>query len=83
MEYRKVLFRLGDEDGYYPGKKETEEKEEQEQAAMRPGKFHLWTPCIKHNPKTGKDEPGWAALIEGEDGVVHEIDIDHFHFENE
>lgn len=82
MEYRKVLFRLGDEDGYHPKTKE-EENEEQDQATMRPGKFHMWVPCIKHNPRTDKDEPGWAALIEDESGYMYEIDFTYLRFVNE
>lgn len=75
MEKREVIFRLGDVDGYFPGLSPEEQKEKDEQEKERKGIFHCWAPCLEHNPQTDEILPCVCAIIEDNDGKLHEVPV--------
>ena len=70
MENRKVIFRLGDVDDFNPDTF-PEEQDEQE----KKGNFHCWAPCLEHNPQIDQMVPSVCAIIEDEEGRVHEVPV--------
>lgn len=75
MEKRKVIFRLGDIDGYIPDLSPEEQEKEEDREKERVGIFHCWAPCLEHNPKIDKLVPAICAIVEDEDGKLHDVSV--------
>ena len=75
MEKREVLFRLGDVDGFNPNLSPEEQKEQEEREKERKGIFHCWAPCLEHNPQIDQNVPSVCAIVEDEDGKLHEVPV--------
>lgn len=80
MILRKVIFQLGDADGYHPDKTQEQIEHDEEMVRERIGSFHCWVPSLVHDPDLGEKVPTVCALIEDTEGVLHEIAIRHFKF---
>ena len=81
MKLRKVLFRLGEADGFHPDMAQEDMQCNTSMQKEREGAFHCWIPAIVHNPQMDQEVPTILGLIEElSTGKLHEIPIKHFYF---
>lgn len=81
MVLRKVIFKFGEADGFYPDETEEQAREKEEIAKEREGVFHCWIPSLTHCAELNKEIPCVCALVEDCDGKMHEIAIKHIQFQ--
>lgn len=81
MLLRKVLFRLGEKDGYNPDKTADQYDLEKKLSRMREGWFHCWIPTILHSAELDEKVHATVALIEdAETHKLHEVIIERMEF---